>query len=74
MGEKHPSILYQVLDRIYACKPEDWNSYLSLLSQLLIEGAPREKLKKLRHDITLHMFGRLKTKLHGKKIDPQKRV
>lgn len=61
-------ISYQILDRIYACPSSKWNSYLSVLAQLILEEASSERLRKLRHEVTLEMLGKMKTRVHGKRV------
>ncbi|OGQ07865.1 MAG: hypothetical protein A3G32_09625 [Deltaproteobacteria bacterium RIFCSPLOWO2_12_FULL_40_28] len=63
------STCYQILDRIYACPPQDWNGSLSEMAHLLLEDPPLKRFETLREQITLKMLGTRNKKMHGKKIE-----
>lgn len=62
------SIVYQILDRIYACKPAIWNPHLSELAQLLMEECPVARLQTLRLQVSVKMLEGLKKKVHGQRV------
>lgn len=66
--EKESSIVYQILDRIYALPPQEWNAYLSELSHLVLEGRSTSRLPAIREQITVKMLNATNVKLHGKRI------
>ncbi|MDO8519858.1 MAG: lysophospholipid acyltransferase family protein [Deltaproteobacteria bacterium] len=55
IGGEDP-VIYQILDRIYACKPSEWNPYLSELAQLLLDQSSLTRLKELRTQVTWKML------------------
>lgn len=65
---RNSSTLYQILDRIYACPPKEWNPFLSELSQLLLDGSNLARFATLKTQVTVKMLESLKTKSHGKKM------
>lgn len=66
--EASSPIVYQILDRVYACPPQEWNKYLSELSQILLDGSPLPRFGLLRSDVTTRMLELLKKKVHGKRV------
>ncbi len=65
---RETNLPYQILDRIYACAPKEWNPFLSELSQLLMDESPKKRFETFRSVVTQTMLEGLKTKSHGKKI------
>lgn len=55
IGGEDP-IVYQILDRIYACPPKEWNPYLSELAQLLLDQSPLPRFRELRNQVSLKML------------------
>jgi len=56
--------VYQILDRVYACPPKEWNPTLSELAQLLLDESPVSRFRELRTQITLRMLECLGGKTH----------
>jgi len=66
--EKESSVSYQILDRIYACKPSEWNPYISELAHLLMDQSLVTRFETLRNQVTLRMLGQLKKNIHERKV------
>lgn len=49
-------VVFQILDRLYACPPKDWNPYLSELAQLLMDQSSISRLKDLRAQVSIRML------------------
>jgi len=67
------TVFYQSLDRIYGCPQSEWNRFLSQLGQLLIDEATLDRFKQVRDEISQTMLGKIKTKLHGQKVQIDKK-
>ena len=65
---ENSSVVFQILDRIYTLPADRWNTHLSELAQLLLDGSSVDRFKVLRQEITLTMLQSAKTKLHGKRV------
>lgn len=62
------NIVYQILDRIFACPANYWNANLTKLAQTLLEENPVKRLQDLRIEISQLMLKHLQKKAHGKKV------